>query len=65
MYLIYLIKKKTLLWYNSHTIKFTVLKCTIQWGFLLFFLATLHGLQDPSSPTRDQTHALSSESAES
>ena len=30
-----------------------------------FFLATQHGMQDFSSPTRDQTHALSSESTES
>ena len=32
------------------------------WGF---FLATLHGLWDLSSPTRDQTRALGSESMES
>ena len=30
-----------------------------------FFKATQHGMQDLSSPTRDQTHALSSESTES
>ena len=29
---------------------------------IFFFLATRYGMQDLSSPTRDQTHALSSES---
>ena len=31
----------------------------------LFILAAPRGLQDLGSPTRDQTHTLSSESAES
>ena len=34
-------------------------------NFLFFFLAVLHGLWDLSSPTKDRTWTLGSESVES